>query len=56
MEHSGIDLTGARIVGSEDQLVLIWYTTEKAETAIDDGATAAWTFELANGDQPQLTT
>ena len=48
----GIDLTGAQIVSSGSNLVFIWYTTEKAETRIDDGATAAWVFELANGDQP----
>jgi hypothetical protein len=48
----GIDLTGARIVSSKGNLILMWYTSEKADIRIDDGATAAWVFELANGDQP----
>jgi hypothetical protein len=49
---AGIDLTGARIVSSKGNLILMWYTSEQASTRIDVGETARWVFELSNGDQP----
>ncbi|HEX5164728.1 MAG TPA: hypothetical protein VFV93_04970 [Thermomicrobiales bacterium] len=48
----GIDLTGVRVVPSEDQLVIIWYTAQRAERTVPDGATASWTVALSNGDIP----
>lgn len=48
----GVELTGVRVIGSAGQLVMTWYTTETAEIRIDEGATAAWVIELANGDAP----
>jgi hypothetical protein len=49
---AGIDLTGARVVPTGDQLVIIWYTAQRAERTIPDGATASWTVALSNGDVP----
>lgn len=48
----GIDLTGVRIIPSEKQLVFIWYTANRAERTIPDGATSSWIVELSNGDVP----